>query len=109
LTKLESRIKQLLSENIVLEEGALEKEVALFADKCDISEEITRLNIHFKQAHNFCNSSDVVGRKFDFLVQEMNREINTIGSKANDAYIAKGVIDFKAELERLREQLQNIE
>ena len=85
------------------------KEVALFADKADVAEELVRLDSHFRQADGLLKTGGVVGRTLDFLVQEMGREINTIGSKANDAEIARRVVACKAELERFREQVQNIE
>ena len=85
------------------------KEVALFADRCDITEEITRLRSHFRKFHAYMNSSGVVGRSMDFLCQEINREFNTIGSKANDATLAQAVVNSKTELEKIREQVQNIE
>ncbi len=85
------------------------KEVALFADRSDISEELTRLESHFGQFQQGLASTEPVGRTLDFLAQELNREINTIGSKANDAAIARAVVTLKAELERIREQSQNIE
>ncbi len=85
------------------------RELALFADRCDISEEITRLNSHIGQAVELMASAEAVGRALDFLLQEMLREINTIGSKGNDATILRHVVEFKAELERIREQVQNIE
>ena len=85
------------------------KEVALFADKADVAEELVRLDSHFRQADGLLKTGGVVGRTLDFLVQEMGREINTIGSKANDAGIARRVVACKAELERFREQVQNIE
>ena len=85
------------------------KEIALFADRSDIAEEITRLRIHMEQLGQFLAAEGPIGRKIDFLLQEMNREINTIGSKSNDIRISKHVIDFKNELERLREQIANIE
>lgn len=85
------------------------KEVVLFADRCDISEEITRLRSHFDQAKRIIESRDAAGRTLDFLCQEMFREINTIGSKANDAAIATHVVFFKTELECIREQVQNVE
>ncbi len=87
----------------------LAKEVAFFADRSDISEELTRLRSHLKQTRGKLSASVPVGRTLDFMVQEMNREINTIGSKANDGKIAADVILFKAELERAREQVQNVE
>ena len=85
------------------------KEVALFADKADVTEELVRLDSHFRQAEDALKAGGVVGRALDFLVQEMGREINTIGSKANDAEIARRVVAAKAELERFREQVQNVE
>ncbi len=85
------------------------KEVALFADRSDITEELTRLESHFVQFEQCLVSTEPVGRTLDFLAQELNREINTIGSKANDAAIAREVVTLKAELERIREQSQNLE
>ena len=85
------------------------KEVVLFADRCDIEEELTRLRSHFVQFDDCCGAKESVGRKLDFLAQEMNREINTIGAKANDALIASEVVRLKIELERFREQVQNVE
>jgi len=85
------------------------KEIALFADRCDVSEEITRLRSHFEQARKLAGGDEPAGRALDFLTQEMLREINTIGSKSADARITREVVAFKAELERLREQIQNVE
>ena len=85
------------------------KEVALFADKADVTEELVRLESHFRQAGDLLEAGGVVGRSLDFLVQEMGREINTVGSKANDADVARRVVAAKAELERFREQVQNVE
>ena len=85
------------------------KEIVLFADRCDISEELTRLESHFSQFDEVIKSEEPVGRTLDFLVQEMNREVNTIGAKANDALVARAVVTLKAELERFREQVQNVE
>ena len=85
------------------------KEVALFADKADVAEELVRLDSHFRQAAGLLKTGGVAGRTLDFLVQEMGREINTIGSKANDGEIARRVVACKAELERFREQVQNLE
>lgn len=92
-----------------VEEARILTEAALFADKADINEEITRLNSHIQQFFQTLEEMEPVGRKLDFLVQEMNREINTIGSKANDANIAKKVVEIKSLLEKLKEQIQNIE
>ncbi|HEX5220302.1 MAG TPA: YicC/YloC family endoribonuclease [Verrucomicrobiae bacterium] len=85
------------------------KEVVFFADRSDITEELTRLQSHFKQFENCARSKEPVGRTLDFLAQEMNREINTIGSKANDALISGEVVTLKAELEKFREQAMNVE
>lgn len=85
------------------------REIALFADRSDISEEVTRLESHFKQARQMMSAKEPVGRSLDFLVQEMFREANTMGSKANDGAILREVVAIKAELERVREQVQNIE
>ncbi len=87
----------------------LRKEVVLFADRSDITEELTRLESHFGQFDQCLGNPEPVGRTLDFLAQEMNREINTIGSKANDAAIAREVVTLKAEIERIREQAQNVE
>lgn len=91
------------------EDERLLKEVVFFADRSDISEELTRLQSHFKQFDECKRSPDPVGRMLDFLAQEMNREVNTIGSKANDAIISREVVSLKAEVERFREQAQNVE
>jgi len=85
------------------------KEIGLFAERSDISEEITRLGSHFLQCERYFESAEPVGRPLDFLAQEINRELNTIGSKANDAGIAQHIVEAKTELEKIREQVQNIE
>lgn len=85
------------------------KEIALFADKCDISEELTRLHSHINQFFNNLNAPEAIGRKMDFLCQEINRELNTIGSKTNLIEVSHKIIESKNELERIREQIQNIE
>jgi uncharacterized protein (TIGR00255 family) len=103
------RIKSAGLENIALDDERLLKEVVLFADRSDISEELTRLQSHFQQFADCGKSREPVGRTLDFLAQEMNREINTIGSKANDAVISREVVTLKAELEKFREQAQNVE
>ncbi|MEO1860816.1 MAG: YicC/YloC family endoribonuclease [Verrucomicrobiales bacterium] len=104
-------IKRLDSADIELnlDDERLIKEIGLFADRCDISEEVTRLESHFAQCHKYFKSDEAVGRPLDFLIQEMGREINTIGSKANDASIAQIIVESKTELEKIREQIQNIE
>jgi len=106
--KLEARIKDLLEQQI-LDENRLAMEVAVFADRCNIDEEIVRLGSHVSQMKETLDMDQPVGRKLDFLVQEMNREINTIGSKANDLKITKDVVEIKSEIEKMREQIQNIE
>jgi uncharacterized protein (TIGR00255 family) len=107
--QLLERIKSAGLENITLDDDRLLKEVVLFADRSDIAEELTRLQSHFQQFADCAKSKEPVGRTLDFLAQEMNREINTIGSKANDAVISREVVTLKAELERFREQAQNVE
>jgi uncharacterized protein (TIGR00255 family) len=107
--KLTDRIKEILDEQLDLDEGRIAMEVALFADKSNITEEIVRLHSHIGQFIKILEEDDAVGRKLDFLLQEMNRETNTIGSKANDLAIANLVINIKSELEKMREQVQNIE
>ena len=106
--KLESRIKQLLGD-VVVDENRLITECALFADKIAIDEELVRLSSHFEAFDQIVASDEPVGRKLDFLLQEINRETNTIGSKACDVNIAKIVVEIKSELEKIREQNQNIE
>jgi uncharacterized protein (TIGR00255 family) len=91
------------------EDDRLLKEVVYFADRSDITEELTRLQSHFQQFADCVKSREPVGRTLDFLAQEMNREVNTIGSKANDQLISREVVTLKAELERFREQAQNVE
>jgi TIGR00255 family protein len=107
-SKLEDRIKQLL-DDVPVDEARIAVEVALFADKSSIAEEIVRLYSHLDQLLSIMNENEPVGRKLDFLIQEMNREINTIGSKANDIMITKQVVVVKSEIEKIREQIQNIE
>ena len=98
-----------LAGDIPLDENRLLTECAIYADKIAVDEEIVRLASHFEAFDSFLRSSEPVGRKLDFLLQEMNRETNTIGSKSNDSRIAKLVIEMKSELEKIREQIQNIE
>ena len=106
--KLKSRLEQLL-EGAEMDEARLAQEVALLADRCDITEELVRLASHFSQFDEALRSSEPVGRKLDFLMQELTREVNTIGSKSNDAGITNLVIQIKAEMEKMREQVQNVE
>lgn len=106
--KIKARIGEYLKE-VEIDEARLLNEVAFFADRCSITEEIVRLKSHISQLTKTLTDKETVGRKLDFLIQEMNREINTIGSKANDLYITNIVVDVKSELEKIREQIQNIE
>ena len=96
-------------ESPALEDDRLLKEVFYFADRSDISEELTRLESHFQQFDDCVKSQEPVGRTLDFLAQEINREINTLGAKANDSLISRDVVVLKAELEKFREQVQNVE
>ncbi|WP_026476428.1 YicC/YloC family endoribonuclease [Alkaliphilus transvaalensis] len=107
--RLNERIKELLEEGYHIEESRILMEVALFADKSSIVEEIVRFGSHIKQFTKTMEENDSIGRKLDFLIQEMNREVNTIGSKANDLTITNIVVNLKSELEKMREQVQNIE
>lgn len=107
--RLKKRISELLDSNISLDEERLNNELAYFIDRSSIDEEIVRLKSHIKQFREILNEELAIGRKIDFLIQEFNREINTIGSKANDEEISKYVVEFKTELEKIREQVQNIE
>lgn len=108
--RLSERLNNLLEEhNIAVEPERLLQEVAIFADRTSITEEIVRLKSHIKQFKIIIASDQPVGRKLDFLIQEFNREANTIASKANDYTLAQIVVDVKAEIEKIREQIQNIE
>lgn len=106
--KLQARLNELLVDAKVDEQRLL-TEAAVFADKVAVAEETVRLRSHFQQMDSMLSSGQAIGRKLDFLVQEMNREANTIGSKALDAQIAHMVVDMKAEIEKIREQVQNVE
>ncbi|WP_444660171.1 YicC/YloC family endoribonuclease [Caproiciproducens sp. R2] len=106
--KLTQKLTELLSDSNIDEQRIL-TETAIFADKIAVSEETVRLRSHFEQFSNMLNSNEAIGRKLDFIVQEMNREANTIGSKCIDSQIAYMVVDIKAEIEKIREQIQNIE
>ena len=108
VVKLKERIKQILKEQEI-DETRLAQEVVIYADKCSIEEEITRLNSHILQCKELLNENKSVGKKIDFIIQEMNRETNTIGSKSNNLGITNNVIDLKTEIEDMREQTQNIE
>jgi len=106
--RFRERLAKLLGDT-QLDESRLVQEIAILADKMDITEELVRLKSHFNQVDEAFTLSEPVGRKLDFLLQEMNREVNTIGSKANDAEIASLVVAIKSEMEKVREQVQNIE
>ncbi len=106
--RIEARMKEIMG-NVPYDESRLLTEVALFADKVNVDEEIARLKSHIDQMREMFKAQEPIGRKMDFLIQEMNREINTTGSKCNNLSIARNVIDVKAEIEKLREQVQNIE
>ncbi len=106
--RLQERLAQLLGET-PLDQARLAQEIAVLADRSDISEELVRFGSHLQQFDNALQLAEPVGRKLDFLLQEMNREVNTIGAKANDAEIASYVVGLKAELEKIREQVQNVE
>ena len=107
--RLNNRLDQLLGDGMNIDESRLAMEVAILADKSAIDEEITRLGSHFNQLEEILQEGGSVGRKLDFLMQEMNREANTIGSKANDYEITKVVVSLKTEIEKIREQVQNLE
>ncbi|MFZ5875489.1 MAG: YicC/YloC family endoribonuclease [Nitrospirota bacterium] len=106
--RLRTRVAALTS-GLDLDQGRLAQEVALYAERCDFSEEVTRIRSHLDQFSKSLTGGGAVGRSLDFLTQELNREINTIGSKANDADVATEVVAVKSELEKIREQIQNIE
>ena len=108
--KLEGRLRDMLADNrIVFDENRILTECAIFADKIAIDEELVRLRSHFDGFRSILASSEPVGRRLDFLVQELNREINTIGSKSANSAITRKVVDVKCEIEKIREQIQNIE
>ena len=107
-TKLENKLKEVLN-NTAIDESRILTEAAIFADKVAVDEETVRLRSHLKQMNTMLDGGGAVGRKLDFLLQEMNREANTIGSKCTDVNLARIVVDIKAELEKIREQTQNIE
>lgn len=108
--KLRARLAQMLDDNkIVIDEARILTECAIFADRVTIDEELVRLHSHFDAFLGMLSTGEPVGRKIDFLIQEMNREINTVGSKCSNAEIAHLVVDVKTEIEKIREQIQNIE
>ena len=107
-TRLENKLKEVLA-NTSIDESRILTEAAIFADKVAVDEETVRLRSHLQQMNTMLDNGGAVGRKLDFLLQEMNRETNTIGSKCSDVRLARIVVDIKAELEKIREQTQNIE
>ncbi|MGL5331009.1 MAG: YicC/YloC family endoribonuclease [Peptostreptococcaceae bacterium] len=107
--KLNNRISEILENPSIIDENRLAQEVAIYADKSSITEEIVRFNSHIKQLRSTIVKDESIGRKIDFLIQEMNRETNTIGSKSSDINITNLVVEIKSELEKIREQIQNIE
>lgn len=106
--RLADRVRELTA-GMVVDESRLHQEVAILAEKSDITEEVVRMNSHLGQFRDFMTAEEAVGRKMDFLIQEMNREVNTIGAKSQDGEIARLVIELKSELAKLREQIQNVE
>ncbi|MGN1299245.1 MAG: YicC/YloC family endoribonuclease [Candidatus Scatovivens sp.] len=108
VVKLEARIKEILKTDVV-DEARLAQEIVIYSDKCSIEEEITRLKSHINQFNKLIKEESPIGKKLDFIIQEMNRETNTIGSKANSLDITNRVIGIKTEIENIREQVQNIE
>ena len=107
-TRLRERLRALLGE-VTLDEGRLAMEVALWAEKTDISEELARLKAHLEQSLKLLREGGSIGRTLDFLIQEMNREVNTVASKADDLDLSQAAIAAKGILEKLREQIQNLE
>ncbi len=106
--RLKDNLDRMLKD-VAVDESRLVQEIALFADKSDITEEIVRTRSHLGQFREYMSEDDTVGRRLDFLIQEINREVNTIGSKTPDPFASKVVVEMKAELEKLREQVQNVE
>ena len=108
MEKVEARMRELL-DGAAVDEGRLLTEAAIYADKIAVAEETVRLRSHIDQLDTLLSGDEAVGRKLDFLVQEINRETNTIGSKCSDLELTRIVVDIKAEIEKIREQIQNIE
>lgn len=107
--KLHQRIKEILDDKFFVDDTRLAQEVAIYVDKSNITEEIVRFRSHIDQLKTTVDKNTVVGRKLDFIIQEMNREVNTMGSKSSDIKITNAVVEMKSELEKVREQVQNIE
>ena len=108
IEKLENRVNEILKTDVV-DKNRLAQEIVIYSDKCSIEEELTRLKSHIEQFENLIEQNEPIGKKIDFLIQEMNREINTIGSKSGNIKITNSVIELKTVLEDIREQIQNIE
>ena len=107
-TRLKENVER-LCQGVEMDPDRIAQEVAVFAERSDITEELVRMGSHIEQFSTYLEMDDVVGRRLDFLIQEMNREVNTLGSKASDSYVSRTVVEMKAELEKLREQVQNVE
>ena len=107
--KLNERIQSILEDGTIVDPDRLAMEVAIYADKSSIEEELTRLKSHVLQLKLILSEDGAIGRKLEFLIQEFNREVNTIGSKSSDTEIVKAVVELKSEIEKIREQVQNIE
>lgn len=109
-SRLEERVERLLKDsNVAIDQGRLELELALLADRTDVTEELVRLDSHFDQIERLLASDELIGRRLDFLLQEVGREVNTVGAKSQDAELSHVVVEMKAEVERMREQVQNVE
>jgi uncharacterized protein (TIGR00255 family) len=106
--RLKDNIHRML-DDVTVDESRIAQEVAFFAEKSDITEEVVRIRSHLGQFREYLSIDDALGRRLDFLMQEINREVNTVGSKASDSLSSKVVVEMKAELEKLREQVQNVE
>jgi len=106
--KLKKNVRRML-EDVAVDEVRLAQEVAFFAERSDITEEIVRIRSHLEQFREYLSMDEALGRKLDFLIQEINREVNTLAAKASDSFIAKTAVEMKAEQEKLREQIQNVE
>ncbi|WP_226578590.1 endoribonuclease YicC domain-containing protein [Halobacillus litoralis] len=107
--RIRLRVEEYTKENIMPDETRVLQEIALLAEKGDVTEEITRLQSHLIQFENTLAKEEPIGRRLDFIVQEMHREVNTIGSKSNDGKIMEFVVNIKSEIEKMKEQVQNVE
>ncbi|MBW1701247.1 MAG: YicC family protein [Deltaproteobacteria bacterium] len=107
-SRLQNNVEHMLKD-VAVDENRMAQEVAFFAERSDITEEVVRFRSHLNQFREYLSLDDAIGRRLDFLLQEMNREVNTLGSKASDTHISRVVVEMKAELEKLREQVQNVE